>query len=296
MTITSRPIKGTTQIAAVIGWPIAHSKSPELLNAAFAAREVDAVMVPLGVPPEGLSSAIAGLRVARALGASVTVPHKIAVAALCDRLSPAARTIGAVNCLQLAETELVGHNTDCTGFSDALAEAGCGSPSRVVLLGAGGAARAVAYGLRSNATPQIDVVARDPARAVWTSWVQGVTARPWSELATALARADLVVDCTPAGLSEHDELPFVDALPLDALASGAWVATLVYHRRPILLERASERGHSILDGRGMLIHQGARAFEIWTGQAPPIEHMRAALDAALVVDRAGDRALDPSGT
>lgn len=268
-------ITGTTRIAAVLGWPVEHSRSPAMLNAAFTADQIDAVMVPIGVPPEGLAAVIAGLRAARALGASVTIPHKLAVAALCDELSPEAKDIGAVNCLQLGD-KLVGHNTDAGGFADALAAAGCEHRDRrVVLLGAGGAARAVAYGVRD--AKEVTVIARRPDEVSWAS------ARAWSSenLHDALSRAELVVDCTSTGLDPTADAEFTDALPLDELRAGSWVATLIYHRRTNLIERATQLGHSTLDGRGMLVHQGARAFTLWTGTPAPVAVMARALDASL---------------
>ncbi|MDB4953278.1 MAG: shikimate 5-dehydrogenase [Myxococcales bacterium] len=266
-------ISGKTRIAAVLGWPIDHTRSPVMMNAAFAAAGIDAALVPIGVPPHGFAAAIEGLRASRMLGASVTVPHKLAAVALCDELSPAATAIGAVNCLVLEGTRLVGHNTDCLGFADALAAASFDVRGRrCVLLGAGGAARAVAYGLR--AAESIDVIARRPADVSWARALE------WSHetLRDAFAHADLVIDCTPAGLEEIADTDFTAALPIDALGPHAWIVTLVYHRRTKLLERASERGHSTLDGRAMLVHQGARAFRIWTGQPAPIEVMTRALD------------------
>jgi shikimate dehydrogenase len=270
-------IRGTTRVAAVIGWPVEHSRSPQMFAAAASASGLDAVMIPIGVPPEALAQIIGALRAMRALGASVTVPHKLAVAALCDELSPAAHEIGAVNCLRFDGDRLVGHNTDCHGFTDSLVAAGFAPQGkRCVILGAGGAARAVAHGLRAVAASAVEVIARSPHEVSWTA------ARPWTtdELRGCFARADLVVDATPMALAAGDAAT-TDALPLDALPGGAWVSTLVYHRRAALIERASQRGHSTLDGRGMLVHQGARAFALWTGAAPPIEAMRSALDAAL---------------
>lgn len=268
-------ISGTTRVAAVLGWPIDHTRSPAMLNAAFSADQIDAVMVPIGVPPDGLANIITALRAMKALGASVTIPHKLAVAQLCDELSPEAKAIGAVNCLQFGE-RLVGHNTDCDGFLDALVAAGCElRGKRVILLGAGGAARAVAYGVRGARA--IEVIARKPAEVGWAQ------AWPWTEenLRDCFARADLVVDCTSAGMDPEADAAFTAALPLDVLPAGAWVSTLVYHRRTNLLERASERGHSTLDGKAMLVHQGARAFTIWTGEPAPIAVMARALDASL---------------
>lgn len=270
-------IRGTTRVAAVIGWPVEHSRSPQMFEAAFAAAGVDAVMIPIGVPPASLASIVGALRAMRALGASVTVPHKVAAAALCDELSPAAREIGAVNCLQIQDDRLIGHNTDAGGFCDALVAAGFApAGKRCVILGAGGAARAVAYGLEAAHAGAIDVIARSPAQVSWTA------ARPWHtrEVGASFARADLVIDATPIGLADGDATA-LDALPLDALPAAAWVATLVYHRRTLLAERAAARGHSIVDGRGMLVHQGAHAFAIWTGGTPPIHAMQRALDASL---------------
>jgi shikimate dehydrogenase len=281
-------IRGTTRLAAVIGWPVTHSRSPEMLNAAFAARGIDAVLVPISAPPDQLEVVITALRATRALGASVTVPHKVAVARLCDQLTPAAKAIGAVNCLHFTETDIVGHNTDAEGFVDSLVEVGCSQPPEVVLLGAGGAARAVAFALR--AAQRITIVARNPDRVSWVEALRTVVAkpnhtqleiRPWTEIRPALERADLVVDCTPIGLSKTDEDAMTDTVPLDAVRTSAWVSSLVYHRPTMLLERARERGHLTLDGRGMLVHQGARAFAIWTNMTAPVDAMRLALDQAL---------------
>ena len=269
-------IRGSTRIAAVIGWPVEHSRSPQMLNAAFEAARVDAVMVPIGVPPERFANVVSGLQAMNALGASVTVPHKLAAAGLCDQVTQAARDIGAVNCLQFDHGRIIGHNTDSPGFVDGLVAAGyTPAGTRCVLLGAGGAARAVAHGLRECGS--LEVIARRPDKISWTR------ALAWSDdqLRTSFASADLVVDCTAAGLSEHDERGFVDALPLDALRPDAWIASLIYHRPPILLERAKERGHSTVDGRAMLVHQGARAFSIWTSARAPIDLMSRALDDAL---------------
>jgi shikimate dehydrogenase len=271
-------IRGSTRVAAVIGWPVEHSRSPQMFEAAFAAAAMDAVMIPIGVPPESLAKIVDALRAMRALGASVTLPHKLAAAALCDELSPDAKAIGAVNCLRLYGDHVMGHNTDCHGFTDGLIAAGFEpAGKRCVILGAGGAARAVAYGLRSAQAATIDVIARRPQGVAWT------TARPWTpvELRGSFARADLVIDATPMGLVEGGDAATVETLPLGDLRAGAWVATLVYHQSTLLLDLAAARGHPTIDGRRMLVHQGARAFAFWTGAAPPIQAMQRALDDAL---------------
>jgi len=246
--------------AFVLGWPIAHTKSPVIVDAAFAALGLDARMEVRAVPPEQLAHAIAELRALPMLGASVTVPHKLAVAALCDELAGAARELGAVNCLQLERGRLVGHNTDARGFLDGLGRDVRGV--RAILLGAGGASRAVAYALR-GAGASVDILSR-----------------PFPDLHSAFARADLLVDCTSAGLDPAADAAFTAQLPLAALPPAAWVGTLVYHRRTRLLDAAAPR-HTF-DGRAMLVHQAAIAVGLWTGRDPPIDIMTRALDDALV--------------
>jgi len=258
-------VKGTTRVAAVLGWPVEHSRSPQMLNAAFEATGVDAVMVPIAVEPEKFADVISALRAINALGASVTVPHKLVAAALCDQITPEAKDIGAVNCLQLEGGRLVGHNTDAAGFLDGLAGF---EGEHCILLGAGGAARAVAYALRDK---KIEVIARRPEVVSWTQ------ALPWTsaQLHASFAAADLVVDCTPAGLDGDLDVP------IETLPRRAWVASLIYHRSTALLERAKAAGHSTVDGRAMLVHQGARAFAIWTGRTAPIDVMTKALNESL---------------
>ncbi len=262
-----------TRRAAVIGWPISHSKSPAMMNAAFRAVGLDAEMVPLAIPPGELAPAVAELRAQPMLGASVTIPHKVDAYQLCDRVDAAARATGAVNCLALEGERLVGHNTDAAGFTDALRDAGFAlRGTRVVVLGAGGAARAIAYAVAAEGA-RIDVISRSPA-----DWIQ---TQPFDTVGTAFAEADLVVDCTPTGLDSSLESAFVDALPLAELPKRAWIATLIYNRATLLLDRARDRGHAVIDGRAMLVHQGARAFALWTGTDAPIAEMRRALDQSL---------------
>ncbi len=264
-------IGGGTRLAAVIGWPVEHSRSPALHNAAFAAAGIDACFVAAPVAPDGLAAAVAGMRAMGFLGASVTVPHKRAVMALCDRVVAPADTIGAVNCLVFESGGIVGHNTDAGGYVDALAETLSFDPAgqAAVLLGGGGAARAVAAGLLTAGASGVTVVARTPSRVTWTA------ARPWTEasLAELLPDCALLVDCTSAGLSAEGERALPAPIPLDVLAADAVVSTLVYHRETQLLRDALARGLRIIDGAGMLVHQGARAFRLWTDAEPPIDAM-----------------------
>jgi shikimate dehydrogenase len=266
--------------AYVLGYPIHHSLSPTLHNAAFAQLGISAHMTTLSVEPVRLADTLGGLRNMRFLGASVTLPHKETTASLCDDLSASAATVGAVNCLEIDGKRLIGHNTDGDGFSDALAEAKVSlKGKRVAILGSGGAARAVAHGAREARA--IEVIARRAHDVRWAiTW-------PWNDetLLEVFARSDVIVDCTSTGLAAETEQGFVDQLPLGALRPTATVVSLVYHRQPLLLLRAAALGLATIDGLGMLLHQGARAFEIWTHQAPPIEIMRDALRNALSLRR-----------
>jgi shikimate dehydrogenase len=274
MTITA-----STSVAAVIGWPVEHSMSPALHNAAFAALGIDAIYTAAAVHPDGLAEALAGMRELGYLGASVTVPHKQATAALCDRLAEPANRIGAVNCVCFTEDGLVGHNTDAGGFVDALLEAGgVARGARVVLLGNGGAALAVAAGLREAGCGELSVIARSPSRP--GNDLLG-DARPWTTevLDAALPQCDLLVDCTSAGLDPSRENSLPAPIPLERLNAAATVCSLVYHRTPALLAAAQARGLRTVDGMGMLVHQGARAFRLWTGQAAPLDAMWAAMRA-----------------
>jgi len=267
------------RFGVVIGDPVEHSLSPALHNAAFEAAGIDAVFRTMRVVPADLAAAMASFRATRPIGISVTVPHKQAVLALVDGVEPPADRIGAVNCVTVSpDGELVGHNTDSGGFVDGIVDGfGDFASQRAVLLGAGGAARAVHAGLSDAGVADISVVARTPERAGW------VAAQPWSAdvLARLCARCDLLVDCTSMGLSAAAELQLPAPIPVDVLPAGALVATLVYHRETALLAAARQRGLRTLDGGPMLVHQGARAFSLWTGQPAPIDVMR----RAIAVDR-----------
>lgn len=270
MTITA-----TTRLAAVLGYPVHHSKSPAMHNAAFAVAGIDAVYMAFPVEPDRLSAAIAGFRSTGALGVNLTQPHKEAVLPLCDSLSDAAQNIGAVNTLVFSSNgSIVGHNTDAPGYVRSFEHCTGKSVSglRVVLLGGGGAARAVSYGLKVAGAHSISVVVRTPSSLSWTEAV------PWTSevLANLLPFCDLLVDCTSAGLSEETEKTLPSPIDLDLLSPDAVASTLIYCREGSLLRDARERGLTGFDGREMLITQGALAFELWTGVEPDIDAMRSA--------------------
>lgn len=267
-----------TYAAVVIGDPVEHSLSPALHNAAFAAAGIDGTFSAMRVRAGEVAAAIAELRARGVVGASVTVPHKQAVIAECDRLEAPADAIGAVNCVKFNIDETIGHNTDAGGYADSLAEAGHEVAGRAcALLGGGGAARAVAAGLQMAGCASVTVVARTPAKVDWAD------ARPWTDesLAALLPNVGVLVDCTSAGLSAESESNLPAPIPLDALVPEALVSTLIYHRETALLSAAGSLGLATIDGAGMLVHQGARAFRLWTGVQAPVEAMWTAMRAAL---------------
>ncbi len=270
-------ISGRTRVAAVIGHPVAHSRSPAVHNAAFRALGMDAVFVALDIDPSSLGRAVDGFRAQKLLGVSVTVPHKQAVAPLCDELAPSAVGAGAVNCLEIVGERVIGHNTDGAGLIDALAR-GLGmdvNGRRVVLLGGGGVARGVAAAMSAAGASEVMVVARDPGRVAWCR------ARSWdpAALARELSTVELLVDCTDTALSPESERAR-PPVPIAALPGSAAVVSLIYHRRSALLEEAASRGLREMDGAWMLVHQAARAFAIWTGQPAPLEAMWSAMSSA----------------
>lgn len=273
-------------VLGIIGHPVAHSKSPAMHSAAAKALDIEAVYLRFDVAPELVGDAVRGIRALSIDGVNVTVPHKQAVMPFLDEISPYAAMIGAVNTIVRNGDRLVGHNTDGPGLFQSLVEAEV-SPvgAHVTVLGAGGAARAAVVGLASGAKA-VSVVARRPeqARALVDDLARHfpavpITAHAETELETLFRSTTLLVQSTSATLEGSPTAEsFAERLPLHALPASAAVVDLVY--KPLetsVLRRARERGLRTVDGLGMLLHQGAIAFELWTHQAPPIDVMRAAL-------------------
>jgi shikimate dehydrogenase len=239
------------------------------------------------VAPDELDHAIREKHAAGIDGYNLTVPHKEHVMPLLDEVAPAARVIGAVNTVVRSGERYVGHNTDAPGLVRSLQEAGVDlGDARVVVLGAGGAARAAVVGLSDAGVEAVTVLSRRPeqGRALADSLATHMTcelhAAPLAASKQHFANATLLVQATSATLkSNPDAAEFAASLPLDALPPDAAVLDMVY--TPLttaLLARAEARGLRIVDGLGMLLHQGAIAFEMWTGFEPPIDVMRAALE------------------
>ena len=276
-------IKGTTKNLGVMGWPIAHSLSPVLQNAAIEEAELDYVYISLPVPPEKLKEAVAGLRAMQFTGWNVTIPHKQAIMAELDAVDEDARIIGAVNTVVNRDGHLTGYNTDCIGFMQPLAQQGfLPKGKEATILGAGGAARAVIWGLLRAKVKRITLGVRNPAKAArlaeeFAAYGE-IQVLHWEDSAFAehLAVTDLLVNTTPLGMYPHVEgMPPVD---WTKLKKDALVYDIIYTpERTRFLCEAQEHGHAIINGEGMLAGQGAAAFTLWTGVAPDLALMKRAL-------------------
>lgn len=271
----------------IFGWPVAHSKSPQMHESAASALGIELRYERFEVAPDDLADAVRRKHEAGIDGYNLTVPHKEAIMALIDEVAPAARAIGAVNTVVRVDGRYIGHNTDAPGLVRSLEEAGVQvGDARVVVVGAGGAARAAVVGLANAGASEVTVLSRRPeqgealVRSLGAHVECALDAAPLSEASWSFETATLLVQATSATLeSNPGAFAFAAALPIDALPAEAAVVDMVY--KPLktsVLARAEERGLSIVDGLGMLLHQGAIAFEMWTGFEPPLDVMRSALN------------------
>jgi shikimate dehydrogenase len=261
-------------VAAVIGHPVRHSVSPLLHNAAFRALGLDWVFTAFEVAPGRAAQAAEGARDLGIAGLSVTMPHKADILPALDDLSPVAEALGAVNTVvRQAGGRLFGDNTDGAGFLDALREDEGFEPNgrRCLVVGAGGAARAVVLALAHAGAAEVVVANRTEGRAEDAAALVPRVARPGT--VEEAGDAQLIVNATPQGMAGNAQL----AVPAELLGPGQLVVDLVYH--PVmtpLVEAAKARGATAVNGLGMLIHQAAHAFRLWTGEDPPLEVMSAA--------------------
>lgn len=269
----------------LIGHPVAHSKSPEMINAAYQKQGLPYIYLAYDVAPEDLKQAVEGMRALGFRGWNVTVPHKVTVMDHLDEVEESARLIGAVNTVMVKEGRLIGTNTDGAGYLRSLVtETGIDpAEQQVVLIGAGGAARAVGYALARAGVQRITVVNRTETRGrelaarlkMWTE-TEGVGLDQAGE---KLQGASLLVQTTSVGM-----YPDTEACPVDPtfLHEGLLVSDLIYHPRDTrLMREARTRGARVHGGLGMLLHQGALAYRRWTGQEAPTETMREILEEAL---------------
>lgn len=291
------PVGSTTRLLGVVGHPISHSLSPRMHNAAFSAsgsadsasganagdREMEYVYLPLDVRPEDLSAAVAGLRAAGFVGFNVTMPHKAAVLPLLDTVDEASRVAGAVNTVDLRGEEIRGFNTDGSGFIEACEEAGAEiGGRRALILGAGGAAAAIAVALGRAGVSSLAVVNRTAGRAedlrrrlVEVGVAPEVRVYPQRDLAAAAKGAEILINSTYLGMKEGDPLP----LPEEIIGEGRVVCDAVYRAsgETPLIRRARERGALTVPGGRMLLYQGVAAQRIWTGREPDVQAMGEAL-------------------
>jgi shikimate dehydrogenase len=268
-----RGLTGKAKLAGVVGWPVAQSLSPRLHGFWLEALGIDGAYVPLAVRPETLRLALRALPLLGFRGVNVTLPHKEAALAVMDRVSLRARRIGAVNTVVVHEAgALAGDNTDGYGFRENLlaqAPEWRAAAGPAVLLGAGGAARAIAVGLLDEGVPELRLANRTDERALALAREIGGPVRPvpWAERQRALSGAALLVNATSLGMLGQEALE----IDLSSLPAEAVVCDIVY--RPLLtplLLAARARGHAVVDGLGMLLHQARPGFAAWFGVEPRV--------------------------
>lgn len=266
-------------VAAVIGWPVSHSLSPALHNYWLKEHGLPGKYVALPVEPERLRDVLPTLPLLGLKGVNLTLPHKEQVLPLLSGMDPVARAIGAANTLIFKpDGSIHGTNTDAYGFIENIRPA-IAQKGKAVMLGAGGAGRAVAYALREEGFREVVIINRSLEKAQKLAGEYALTAQPWEWRHRALEGADLLVNATSLGMKGQGELE----LDMDALPAAALVTDIVYS--PLvtpLLQAAQARGNKVVDGLGMLLHQAVPAFEAWFGVRPKVS---AALRAAVLEAR-----------
>jgi shikimate dehydrogenase len=272
-------VDGETTVVGVIGYPVRHSLSPLLHNAAFAALGLNWISAAFEVAPGEVGPALAGMRSLGVAGLSVTMPHKADVAALVDECSDVAARLDAVNCVVNRDGRLRGENTDGAGFLASLVRGADFDPAgkRCLIIGAGGAARAVALALAAAGAAAVTVVNRTASRAAEVAAVAGsvggvVERGPAADGEAGLA--DLVVNATPVGMLGTGASVEEGLVSPSLFGEGQVVADLVYVPRPTAwLAAAAGEGAATVDGLGMLVHQAAAQLELWTGLPAPVDRM-----------------------
>lgn len=274
-----------TFLLGLLGYPLGHTLSPRLHQAALAASGLNGVYLALPTPPEHLADAVRGVRAWRVRGLNVTIPHKVAVIPYLDGLTPGAELVGAVNTLYWEGDRLMGDNTDVAGVK-ALTEGLAVEGRRVVVLGAGGSARSVGVALGQLAAREVIFLVRRPGsaselvtRLSEAFGAMRVAEEPWEQASSCLETADLVVNTTPIGMEPSAEDSPLTSEAIASLPGHAAVLDLVY--RPAttrLMQLASARGLESRNGLRMLVAQAQAAFERWTGRAVPLEVWERSLD------------------
>jgi shikimate dehydrogenase len=278
-------ISGAAKPAGIMGWPVAHSRSPVLHGYWLQQYGIDGAYVPMAVKPENLRRALQALPLLGFAGCNLTIPHKEEALHAVDSYEPSAKRAGGVNTVVIdARGQIIGSSTDGYGFMTALSTSADGfdpSQAPAVVLGAGGAARAIVAALLDNGAREVRLVNRTPERAAKLAKELGGEVRGvlWDKRAEALNGAGLLVNATSLGMQGQ---PALD-LPLDTLPTEAVVNDIVYvPLETPLLAAARARGNRCVDGLGMLLHQAAPGFEAWFGVKPEIDDgLRQAILATL---------------
>lgn len=282
-------LRGTTRLVGVIGCPVAHSLSPPMQNAAFRELGMDWAYLAFHVEPERVADALRAIPALGLVGLNCTIPHKGAAAELVDEIDDAAQALQSVNTVHSVEGKLKGYSTDGPGFVRSVEETGAALAGKAVtLVGNGGSARAVGYSLIRADIARLTLAARRPWAAEevaemlreHTGFSPGVADLNSDAARVVVGESDVVIDSTSVGMHPNVDVPPV--VPAEWLRPGQLVCDLTYNpRETCLLKAAKQAGADTLDGTGMLVHQGAIAFEIWTATPAPVETMRQALLRAL---------------
>lgn len=277
-------LTGHTGVLGVIGDPIAHSLSPAMHNAALQALDKDYIYVPFAVSPLHVQEAVAGVKALGIKGINVTIPHKVAVIDYLDEVDPVAQLIGAVNTISNQAGRLIGYNTDGYGFLRSLQEEAGRDPEgqKVVLLGAGGAARAVGFQLALSKIQSLVVANRTESRALaLAAEIHEQTGCPTvgsglDSLDSHLSAADILINTTSLGM--YPQITTVPPVEIEHLPPTALVCDIVYNpSETLLIQKAADSGRATLPGLGMLAYQGAAALELWLQVKAPIDVMKTAL-------------------
>jgi shikimate dehydrogenase len=275
-------ISGKTRLLALIGHPVEHSLSPAMHNASFAADGLDYVYVALDVKPDDLSLAVRGAAALGLRGFNVTMPHKRAILPLLDGMDEGARLSGAVNTVVVEDSTLRGYNTDGGGLVEACREAGIDlAGRRVLLLGAGGAAAAIALAFGGEGIGELRIANRSVEHAIELrdklcgAGSKQASVYPPDALDQAAREVEVIVNATPLGMKDGDPLP----LPVEHLDEARVVCDAVYRpgRDTCLIRKARERGARVVTGERMLLYQGVLAQQLWTGREPNVRAMDGAL-------------------
>ena len=273
-------IDSRTKIVGIFGYPVEHSLSPAMQNAAISKIGINALYLPFAVEPEQIKNAVNSIRTLGIRGVNVTVPHKEKVIPYLDRISDEAENIGAVNKIINENGILTGHNTDCYGFIKSLREHINPRGKTVFMLGCGGAAKAIFYAISNAGAKEITVSDIDEKKArglLKTAAAANVKIVKAEEAGKTLMCADIFINATPVGMKGNDGAP----VEKKHICKKFFIYDVVYNRPTLLSKYAEESGAKYLNGLDMLVYQGGKSFELWFGKKPPLPLMKKTVMEAL---------------